>query len=163
MSYTDSTNLVIIFNVIGIPARLLTGHLADRFTGPLNLIIPLLALNALLAFTWIAVTNIPGFYVETAVYGLAAGAYQCLFPTTITSLNGDLSKNGVRLGMAFSIFSFAGLLGPPIGGALLTTNGGGRGGYLSALLGVGIATLVGTGLICVARVRVVGWRLGIKC
>ena len=163
MSYADSANLVIIFNGIGIPARLLTGWFADQFTGPLNLIIPLLGVNALLAFTWIAVTSVTGLYIEASFYGLAAGAYQCLFPTTITSLNSDLSKNGTRLGMAFSLFSFAGLLGPPIGGALLTTNGGGRGGYTAALLGVGFATLLGTGLLCVSRVQKAGWKLGIKC
>lgn len=115
MSYEDSANLVIIFNGIGIPARLLTGWFADQFTGPLNLIIPLIAINALLAFTWIAVSSVTGLYVEASFYGLFAGAFQCLFPTVVTSLNSDLSKNGTRLGMAFSLFSFAGLLGPPIG------------------------------------------------
>jgi predicted MFS family arabinose efflux permease len=163
MSYKDSANMIIIFNAIGIPARLLTGHAADRWTGPLNAIIPLIFLNGVLAFTWIAVSSVGGMYVETVVYGLAGGAFQCLFPTTITSLNNDMSKNGVRLGMAFSVFSFAGLTGPPIGGALLTTNGGGQGGYMSALLGVGFATMAGTALLCVSRVRKAGWKLTTKC
>jgi MFS family permease len=163
MSYIDSANLVIIFNAVGIPTRLLTGHAADRWTGPLNAIIPLIFLNGVLAFTWIGVTTVRGMYAETVFYGLAAGAFQCLFPTTITSLNSDMSKNGVRLGMAFSIFSFAGLTGPPIGGALLTTNGGGRGGYMSALLGVGFATMLGTALLCAARGRKDGWKLTKKC
>ncbi|KAK3680334.1 hypothetical protein LTR37_021321 [Vermiconidia calcicola] len=163
MSYGDSAYLVIVFNVVGIPARLLTGMAADRFTGPLNAIIPMIFLNAVFAFTWIAVRSVGGMYAETCLYGLAAGAFQCLFPTTITSLNPDMSKNGVRLGMAFSVFSFAGLTGPPIGGALLTTNGGGRGGYTSALLGVGTATMLGTALLCVARVYKAGWKLNTKC
>ncbi|KAK3719610.1 hypothetical protein LTR37_004147 [Vermiconidia calcicola] len=115
MSYGDSAYLVIVFNVIGIPARLLTGMAADRFTGPLNAIIPMIFLNAVFAFTWIAVTSVGG------------------------------------------------LTGPPIGGALLTTNGGGRGGYMSALLGVGIATMLGTALLCVARVYKAGWKLNTKC
>ena len=163
MSYQESTNLVIIFNAIGIPARLLTGWAADKSTGPLNAIIPLIFINAICAFTWIAVTTRAGLYVETAVYGLAAGAFQCLFPTTISSLHSNLSKNGIRLGMAFSIFSFAGLTGPPIGGAILTTNGGGRGGYLAALLGVGIATMAGTACLTVARVWKAGWKINVKC
>jgi hypothetical protein len=65
--------------------------------------------------------------------------------------------------MAFTMFSFAGLVGPPIGGALLMTNGGGKGGYLAALLGVGLATMLGSVLLCVARVTKVGWKLNIKC
>ena len=163
MSYTDSANLVVIFNAVGVPSRVLTGYLADKFTGPLNGIIVLIALNALLAFTWLAVKSVSGMYIETCFYGLLAGAFQCLFPTTVTSLNTDVSKNGVRLGMAFSTFSFAGLTGPPIGGALLTTNGGGRGGYLSALLGVGLATVLGTLLLSIARVKKAGWKLTTKC
>ena len=163
MTYTNSANLIILFNAIGIPARLLTGMAADRWTGPLNGIILGIFVNGVLAFTWIGVRSTGGMYAETCIYGLAAGAFQCLFPTTITSLNTDLNKNGVRLGMAFSVFSFAGLTGPPIGGALLTTNGGGRGGYLAALLGVGFATMLGTLLLCVARVRKAGWKLTTKC
>jgi MFS family permease len=163
MSYVESANLLIIFNAVGIPVRILTGFMADRYTGPLNAIIVLIFVNGICAFTWLAVRSIGSMYAETVVYGLAAGAFQCLFPTTITSLNSDLSKNGVRLGMGFSTFSFAGLLGPPIGGALLTTNGGGRGGYVSALLGVGIATMIGTALLCYARVNKAGWKLTTKC
>lgn len=163
MSYVDSANILIIFNAIGVPSRLLTGWLADRYTGPLNTFIILIFINGLCAFTWIAVNSVGGMYAETCVYGLVAGAFQSLLPTTITSLNSDLSKNGVRLGMAFTCFSFAGLVGPPIGGALLTTNGGGKGGYLAALLGGGIATMIGTTLLCVARVNKVGWKLNTKC
>ena len=84
-------------------------------------------------------------------------------PTMVTSLNNDLNKNGVRMGMAFSLFSFAGLAGPPIGGALLETNGGGRGGYLVAQLCLGILTGVGASLLYAARVFKVGWNLKVKC
>lgn len=84
-------------------------------------------------------------------------------PTMVTSLNSDLNKNGVRMGMAFSLFSFAGLAGPPIGGALLTTNGGGRGGYLVAQVCLGASTGLGACLMYAARIYKVGWSLKIKC
>jgi MFS family permease len=163
MSYADSANLTIIFNAVGVPSRLVTGFAADKFTGPLNGMILFMFVNGICAFAWIAVRSVGGLYAETCAYGLAAGAFQCLLPTTITSLHSDLSKNGVRLGMAFSVFSFAGLTGPPIGGALLSTNGGGQGGYTSALLGVGIAAIIGTALMCIARVHKAGWKLSAKC
>ncbi|KIX09633.1 uncharacterized protein Z518_00714 [Rhinocladiella mackenziei CBS 650.93] len=163
MSYADSLTLLIIFNAAAIPIRLMTGFVADKFLGPLNVMVPLLFLNALFAFAWIAVTTEAGMYVFSTFYGFSAGAFQCLFPTTVTSLNNDLSKNGVRMGMAFSIFSFAGLAGPPIGGALLTTNGGGKGGYLSAQLGLGLATTLGACLMGAARVYKDGWSLRKKC
>ncbi|KAJ9497701.1 hypothetical protein H2202_006734 [Exophiala xenobiotica] len=163
MSYTDSLTLLIIFNAAGIPVRLLTGWIADRFTGPLNAMVCLLFINGLFGLVWIAVRSEPGLYVFAIFYGFSAGAFQCLFPTTVTSLNNDVSRNGTRLGMAFSLFSFAGLAGPPIGGALLGTNGGGRGGYLSAQLGLGVATLLGALFMVAARVYKDGWNLRIKC
>jgi MFS family permease len=163
MPYSESTNLIAIFNGVGIPVRLLTGWMVDKYIGPLNGMIPLLFLNGIFAFAWIAVKTRTSLYIFAAFYGLSAGAFQCLFPTTLTSLNKDLSKNGVRLGMAFSVFSFAGLTGPPIGGALLETNGGGRGGYTAAQLGVGLATFIGACLMVAARVNKEGWSLKIKC
>ena len=36
MSYTDSLNLVIIVNGVGLPARVLPGYIADRYIGVLN-------------------------------------------------------------------------------------------------------------------------------
>ena len=163
MSYSESTNLVTIFNGVGIPVRLLVGWAVDRYTGPLNGMIPLLFLNGIFAFIWISIRTRTSLYIFASFYGMSAGAFQCLFPTTLTSLNKDLSKNGVRLGMAFSVFSFAGLTGPPIGGALLETNGGGRGGYLSAQLGIGLATFIGSALMVAARVHKAGWSLKVKC
>jgi MFS family permease len=163
MSYEDSTTLVTVFNGVGIPMRLATGFLVDKYVGPLNGMIPLLFINGIFAFAWIGVRGRVGMYVFTSFYGLSAGAFQCLFPTTLTSLNNDLSKNGVRLGMAFTVFSIAGLVGPPVGGALLQTNGGGRGGYLSAQLGVGCATMIGACFMVACRVKKVGWTLKIKC
>jgi MFS family permease len=162
MSYVESTNLVTIFNGVGVPVRLLTGYLIDKYVGPLNGMVPLLFINAIFAFSWIGVSSRIGLYVFASFYGLSAGAFQCLFPTTLTSLNNDMSKNGVRLGMAMSVFSFAGLTGPPIGGALLETNGGGRDGYLSAQLGLGFATMIGASLMLYARIYKAGWTLK-KC
>lgn len=157
MSYKDSTDLITIFNGVGVPIRLLTGHLVDKYVGPMNGMIPLLVLNSIFAFAWTGVRTPTGMYIFSCFYGLSAGAFQCLFTTTITSLSKDMSKNGVRLGMAFSAFSIAGLTGPPIGGALLQTNGGGRGGYLAAQVGTGLAILVGATLMLVARVKKEGW------
>ena len=163
MSYADSVSLLIVFNGAGVPVRLMTGYIADRFLGPLNAMVPLLFINALFGLCWIAVKSPVGMYAFVTFYGFSAGAFQCLMPTVATSLNNDLSKNGVRMGMAFSLFSFAGLAGPPIGGALLTTNGGGRGGYLVAQVCLGVLTLVGACFMCAARVYKAGWSLKVKC
>lgn len=163
MSYSDSLTMLIVFNAGAIPVRLLTGYIADRYLGPLNAMVPLIFINSLFAFVWISIDSRTGMYAFATFYGFSGGAFQCLFPTTVTSLNSDLSKNGVRLGMALTVLSFAGLAGPPIGGALLITNGGGRGGYMSAQLGVGLAMALGAFLLGVGRVVKYGWSLKIKC
>jgi predicted MFS family arabinose efflux permease len=163
MSYSDSVILLIIFNGAAIPIRLMVGFVADHFMGPLNAMVPLLFINSLFAFCWIAVRSESGMYAFATFYGFSAGAFQCLFPTTCTSLNDDLSKNGVRMGMAFSVFSFAGLAGPPIGGALIGTNGAGRAGYIIAQTCLGSLTAVGACLMYAARVNKVGWSFKIKC
>jgi MFS family permease len=163
MSYSESTNLVLLFNATGLPARLLTGWIADRFTGPMNGMIPLLLLNSICTFAWIGITSRASYYALVSIYGLPAGAFQCLFPTTLTCINRDAKKNGILLGMAFSVLSLSGLAGPPIGGALLLTNGAGKGGYVSALLASGFASLLGTCFMVVARVYSEGWDFGKKC
>ncbi|RVX71368.1 hypothetical protein B0A52_04942 [Exophiala mesophila] len=162
MSYEDSLIVLIVFNAGAIPVRLMSGFVADRFFGPLNAVIPLLCINAIFAFAWTSVTSRSGFYAFSTLFGFSAGAFQCLLPTTVASLNDDLSKSGVRLGMAFSIFSFSGLAGPPIGGALLTSNGGGRSGWLVAQLCLGFTTLIGAVFVAAARVCKHGWSLKIK-
>ena len=76
MSYGDSLNMLIIFNGAGVPVRLVTGFIADRYLGPLNTMVPLLFINALFAFCWIAVRSQPGMYVFATFYGFSAGAFQ---------------------------------------------------------------------------------------
>lgn len=160
LSYSDSVMLLIILNGIGIPARAITGYVADSFFGAFNTFVPILFLNTIFLYYWLAVKDVNSVYVFTCLYGLACAAFQSLFPTTIAQLSDDHSKLGTRLGMAFSVMAFAGLTGPPLGGALLTTD---HGGYLPAQIWVGTATLVGTLLIAASRVNKYGWSWKVKC
>ncbi len=82
------------------------------------------------------------------VYGLVGAAIQSLFPATLSSLTTDLSMAGTRMGMVFTIVSFAVLTGPPIAGQLIQKKGG---GYLYAQLFAACSMLVGCCLLCAAR------------
>ena len=121
---------------------------------------PCLLINAIIAYCWLAVSDTPGYYVFVCFYGLASAAWQSLFPTGITSLTGDIRKTGVRLGMAFAVISFAGLTGPPLGGALLDAD---KGGYMPAQVWAGTAMLLGVSLIAAARYSRYGRVIKIKC
>ena len=60
--------------------------------------------------------------------------------------------------MAFTVFSFAALVGPPIGGALIHDND-----YTHAQIWAGTSALAGTVLVTMARVYRFGYSLKTKC
>jgi MFS family permease len=102
---------------------------------------------ALLA--WISVRTRADMYVWVVFYGLAAGAIQSLFPAGLSSLTTDLRKRGTRMGMTFTIVSFAVLTGNPIAGQIIARLDG---EYWGAQVFTGISILVGSGFIIAARV-----------
>ncbi|CAI0649071.1 unnamed protein product [Colletotrichum noveboracense] len=112
MSYCSSLNLVMMMNGVGMVGRLLLTHLADRF-GNLTVFVPTAGAGALLLFSWIAVSSPAGVYVWASFSGMATGGIQSLFPSALASLTSDPQKQGTRIGMVFTIVSFAGLIGPP--------------------------------------------------
>jgi MFS family permease len=147
-------------NGVGIPARVLPGFIADRYTGVLNIFILILSSNIVLLFSWLAVHSLAGFYAWTIFYGVSAAGWQSLFPTAVSSLGTDLSKTGTRLGMAFSVISLAALVGGPIGGALLQADDG---KYEGSILWAALNTAIGACFIIAARVYKYGWYWRIKC
>ncbi len=156
LSYAQSVNLIIILNGVGILARILPGILIVRF-GIMNVFLPLVFINTVLVFCWLAVKDTAGFYAFTVFTGMFAAAWQGMFPTCIASLSDDITKTGTRLGMAFSVISFAALAGGPIGGALLGTD---HGGYRSPQVWAGVTMMFGFVLAVGSRVTKYGnnWR-----
>jgi len=82
------------------------------------------------------------------VYGMSAAAIQSLFPAALSSLTTDLSMAGTRMGMVFSIVSFAVLTGPPISGQLIEKK---NGEYQYAQIFSGASMIVGCLLLLGAR------------
>ena len=149
-----SINNLLILNGVGLFGRLMPAHLADRFFGPLNTLIPFTFVTGLLLYCWAAVDSKGGLVGFAAVYGLFAAGIQSLFPATLSSLTTDLKKAGVRMGMIFSVISFACLTGTPISGALIERR---HGGYLYAQMFAGTILMAGCTTLVVARVVKVGW------
>lgn len=98
LSYASSSILVIVINGAGLPFRVVTPLFSDRF-GPLNVMVPVTFAWTITAFCWLAVSNVPGMYAWTVVYGGLSGAFQCLTPTTVASITPSLDKVGTRMGM----------------------------------------------------------------
>ena len=154
ISEKSSINDLLIINGIGLFGRLIPNHLADRFFGPLNVIIPFAFISGLLLYCWAAVTSPGGLIGFAVTYGLFAAGIQGLFPSVVASLTTDLKKAGVRMGMVFSAISFAVLTGPPLGGALIQNE---NGGYLDAQMWAGSALMVGFLMLIASRVVAKGW------
>ena len=154
ISESSSINDLLIINGIGLFGRLIPNHLADRFFGPLNVIIPFAFISGLLLYCWAAVTSPGGLIGFAVTYGLFAAGIQGLFPSVVASLTTDLKKTGVRMGMVFSAISFAVLTGPPLGGALIQNE---NGRYLDAQMWAGSALMVGFLMLIASRVVAKGW------
>ena len=156
ISVTDSINLILILNGTGAVGRLVPGYLADRYFGPLNLLVPFAFSAALLLYCWAAVSSRSGLIAFAVIYGMFGAGLQGLFPATLSTLTNDLRKVGVRMGMCFSVISFACLTGPPLAGALIQKDDG---RYLGAQMYAGSAMIAGCALLVATRVAKIGFGL----
>jgi predicted MFS family arabinose efflux permease len=159
LSQTSSINPLLIMNGVGIFARTVPNFLADRFTGPVNLLIRSTLMSSVLLLCWISITTEPSLYAFVVFYGTFYAAVQSLFPATLASLSPDMEKIGVQTGMVLSIVGFAALTGSPIAGALVSR---GNGGYLYAQIFAGASMFIGTGILVVARGFKAGFKLRVK-
>jgi MFS family permease len=148
MPYTSSINLLITLNGVGSLGRIVPNFLADRFFGPMNSIIPVVIISSSLSFAWIGVSSTSGLYAWSVIYGMVGAAIQSLFPATLSSLTTNLRMQGTRMGMVFTIVSFAVLTGPPISGQLIQKKGG---GYEYAQIFSGVVMLIGSGFLIAAK------------
>ncbi|TDZ33581.1 MFS transporter asaE [Colletotrichum spinosum] len=159
LSQSDAVNLIIVINACGLPIRAPCGYLADRFVGPLNCLIPWVALCGLLMFCWAAVDTVAGLYAFAVFYGLASAAAMGLFAGTVPSLTKDLDKIGTRVGMIMTLMSLGPLTGPSVAGVLIARAGG---RYWAAQTWAGASLLLGTAALIGARLYASGLKLKVK-
>ncbi|KAF9730495.1 hypothetical protein PMIN04_000483 [Paraphaeosphaeria minitans] len=158
MPYTQSLNLVIILNGIGLPFRILPGFIGDRYLGPLNTFSICTFFASVILFCWLGVTSISSYYIFISFYGIFAAAFQSLFTTAIMALSHDITKTGTRLGMAMAVIGFSALVGGPLSGAILNASN-----YTTTICWAGASSFMGWGLCTAARVWKHGWVVRKKC
>lgn len=156
---TASFHLLIVMNGIGAVGRLLPPWLSDRYTGPVNMMIPLVIASAVALYCWAAVHDEAGVWTFSVFYGLFSSGVNGLFPTALSRLTDDLSKMGTRMGMVYSIISFATLTGTPIAGALIKK---GPNSYLGMEMFAASIMLGGGIFLVLARIAKVGWNFKAK-
>lgn len=146
--FEQSVNLLITLNGIGVVGRIVPGFLADRFFGVFNTMVPAVLMTAVTTYCWIAVSSQGGLYGWTLVYGFVGGGIQSLFPAALSSLTTNVKMRGTRMGMIFTIVSFAVLTGPPIAGQLIQRKDG---GYLYAQVFSGTVMVIGCSFLAASR------------
>ncbi|MCJ1360625.1 MAG: hypothetical protein MMC33_010633 [Icmadophila ericetorum] len=158
-SQINSINILMILNGIGVAGRIVAAFFANKFTGPLNLLVIFNLVSALLMYSWIAIKTETGLYVFSGLYGFFGAGLLMLFPATLPNLTEDMQKMGVRTGMVFTIISIACLTGPPIAGVLIEKADG---GYLYLQIFGGCTLMTGLLMSAGARVSDTGPKLKVK-
>ncbi|WQF85574.1 Putative major facilitator superfamily, MFS transporter superfamily [Colletotrichum destructivum] len=152
--------VLIVMSAVGIPGRLIPPFFADKSIKPLRTLVISLLFCSLNLFAWIAVTSTAGLYVWVVAYAFTANAVQTLFTASMGEVTSDMSKLGVRIGMVFTVVSFACLTGPPVGGRLVEVGGD---NYAYAQIFAGASMLLGGLLVALAKMKQVGqkefWRI----
>ena len=117
-----ATNLLTIINA-GSVGRLLPNLIADRI-GPLNTQIPFVTVAAILAFCWVRIRDTAGLIIFCILHGFFSGTFVSLQGPTVVSLCPDLSTVGTRIGMVLAFSGMGLLVGSPVAGAILRSEGG---------------------------------------
>ncbi|TDZ17984.1 Aspyridones efflux protein apdF [Colletotrichum orbiculare MAFF 240422] len=139
LSFTDSLDLLLVLNGVGAFGRIIPSQIGDMI-GTINVFAPMALMTGTVMYCWMGVTDATGLYVWSVFYGFAVGGVQALFPAVLSSLTADPQKQGTRMGMVFTIVSFASLTGSPVAGAII---GAGGGDYTGAQAFAGTCLLLG--------------------
>lgn len=103
--------------------RILPNFAAD-YVGTLNMQTIFISASAVLSLSLIAIRNVKGILAFCVLYGFFTGTFVSLPAPTVASLSKNMAQLGARLSMAFMAAGVGSLVGSPIAGAILSTNGG---------------------------------------
>ncbi|KAL8738910.1 MAG: hypothetical protein Q9181_000362 [Wetmoreana brouardii] len=152
MSANLAFYLIPILNAVSIFGRTIPGYIADKL-GRFNTMIATSFLSTILVLgLWLpARGNVP-YILFSAFYGFSSGAFVSLAPALIAQIS-DIRQIGIRTGSMFAVISVAALLGQPIGGALVSHEGG---DYLHLQIFCGTMMFGGSVIFVAARWALAG-------
>ncbi|KAF1990489.1 putative MFS monocarboxylate transporter [Aulographum hederae CBS 113979] len=123
LGYTAATGalLLSVNNGVNSSSRILMGFVADRFGRQNTLVVSVLASAVSVWALWLvaAAEGTKGPWIAfVVVYGLTAGGYNALFPTTITEVFGIQAYASVN-GFVYFVRGLGAFFGSPVGGVIL--------------------------------------------
>lgn len=144
-----------IVNAASIPGRIIPGIAADRL-GRFNMMFLIAALSGIITLAlWVPGHSTVTTLVYGAIYGFTSGGFISLAPAVIAQIS-DLREIGARSGVMLFVSSLGSLTGSPVGGAIITAQGG---DYLGLKLFNGITISIGAIFVILARAVQVKFRL----
>ncbi|KZM19640.1 uncharacterized protein EKO05_0004235 [Ascochyta rabiei] len=158
MSVRLASYLLAVLNAASIFGRIIPGTLADK-VGNYNM----QSLWCTVAGIVVLALGLPAsgnaaYITFAALYGFASGAYVSLLPAQMAQIS-EVHQIGVRVGVTFACVSFAGLVGNPIAGAIVTSN---HGKYWGLNVFAGVLLLAGASFFTLTRMYVAGWKVAAK-
>ncbi len=113
--------LLPILNSASVAGRIVPNLIADKI-GPFNMIVPAVLVAGVIIFGLIGTHSIAGIIIVALLYGFFSGAFVSLPPACFVLLSPNRGMIGTRMGMGFAIISIGGLIGTPVGGAILSSS-----------------------------------------
>jgi MFS family permease len=110
-------NLLSIINAANVFGRFVPNYIADRYGG-VNTLLPLSIACIVTMCLLPLAQRLSGLVAISIVYGFLSGGVIIIPGPTITDLSPDNTEMGVRLGLAYLVAAFGGLLGNPLSGAI---------------------------------------------
>ncbi|KAI1412361.1 MFS general substrate transporter [Hypoxylon sp. FL1857] len=141
---TLASYLLAIINAASIFGRVIPGVLADRF-GRLNMAAFGGFATAIVIFCWDKAETTAALVVYSIAIGFSSGTIISAGSAAFTECPKDPRDLGTYIGMGMGLSSFAGLIGPPVNGVLVSKYGG----FFQVSIFSGVMVLVG-GFIALA-------------
>lgn len=151
--------LLALINAGSSLGRILPNFAAD-YVGTLNMQSTFALASAVLSLSLLAIRNVQGILAFCVLYGFFTGTFVSLPAPTVASLSVNTASLGARMSMAFMAAGIGSLVGSPIAGAILATNGGNNWNMLQ--LWSGALLILSTLFMFGARIAKVGTKLNAK-
>ncbi|KAL1310958.1 hypothetical protein AAFC00_001179 [Neodothiora populina] len=159
MSQRLSSYLISILNAASLFGRVLPGIIADKI-GRFNAMVVLSYFTGIIVLAlWLPATANTPIIIFAALYGFGSGAFVSLAPALTAQITPDVRQIGVRTGTVFAFMAIAALCGNPIGGAIIDAD---QGSWVGLQIWCGVMCIVGASGFLAARVKLEGWRVGVK-
>lgn len=130
--------IISILNGASFFGRIIPGALADKF-GRFNVLSGACVISTIVVFAWQAAYSLASIIIVAALFGFFSGAIISLQPPCVAEVTLDPRNIGTNFGQLLAVASIGGLIGTPVGGAIVSSPSGFTGviNYCGALFLVG--------------------------